>query len=302
MTGRLRKAHATYGGQGEIVVLCPATMIMPSLPKDRQKFLALQRVVMVMQVISDKPHLIFGMYVYENPALLSRQSNTTGRVYVGYLDGTNTYQRTSQRNIYYDVINAYFEYVSAIGYHSAHIWACPPSDDDYNFYIFPNSGGRVHTADKLCEWYVKMCKHYHWPCRPALDEARASLRLFPGDVKQKGVVDARSAQLLEIDLTLHAEFGMYHELYQCIEADVSQRHVLMEQTLDTGFGSLEAARESTAILLQHWQPALNFRYVRPQLLDDDQGDIYLEHRRLASAAHRWVIKTTLEQPILFQKE
>lgn len=54
---------------------------------------------------------------------------------------------------YWDIVNAYLEFASALGYKQAHIWSCPPRDETHNYYIFRNAKDKtIRSSDELNEW------------------------------------------------------------------------------------------------------------------------------------------------------
>ena len=79
--------------------------------------------------------MLFAMYVYEYghdcPAPNRR------RVYISYLDSVKYFEPKCYRTIvYHSILLEYLRYVKGRGFHTAHIWSCPPTPgDDYVFYI-----------------------------------------------------------------------------------------------------------------------------------------------------------------------
>lgn len=99
--------------------------------------------------------LLFAMYVYEYghdcPAPNRR------RVYISYLDSVQYFQPRNFRTIaYQSVITEYLQFAKKRGFHTAHIWSCPPTPgDEYVFYCHPPSQ-KVPQEEKLRGWYVDL--------------------------------------------------------------------------------------------------------------------------------------------------
>jgi len=113
--------------------------------------------VLLFQTIHGVDTLLFGMYVYEYgkdcPAPNRR------RVYISYLDSIHFFQATSYRTFtYHAIMIEYLKFVKERGFHTAHIWSCPPSKgDDYIFHHHPTS--QLTPSDEmLCSWYEDMLK------------------------------------------------------------------------------------------------------------------------------------------------
>jgi len=98
---------------------------------------------------------LFGMYVFEYghecPAPNRR------RVYISYLDSAQYFEPKCYRTIvYHAIIMEYLRYVKQRGFHTAHIWSCPPlPGDDYIFYCHP-SQQMVPRDNMLRKWYYQM--------------------------------------------------------------------------------------------------------------------------------------------------
>ena len=91
--------------------------------------------IALFQKIHGVDTMLFVMYVYEYdhdcPAPNRR------RVYISYLDSVQYFEPKCYRSIVYrSILLEYSRYVKGRGFHTAHIWSCPPtSGDDYIFFI-----------------------------------------------------------------------------------------------------------------------------------------------------------------------
>jgi E1A/CREB-binding protein len=96
--------------------------------------------------------LLFAMYVYEygqdSPAPNRR------RVYISYLDSVKYFEPKRFRTVAYQaVIVEYLRFVKRRGFHTAHIWSCPPAPgDEYVFNCHP-SHQKVPQEAMLRQWY-----------------------------------------------------------------------------------------------------------------------------------------------------
>lgn len=111
--------------------------------------------ILLFQTIHGVDVLLFGMYVYEYGQ--SCPAPNRRRVYISYLDSVHYFQPRSYRTIaYHAILIEYLRYVKERGFHTAHIWSCPPSKgDDYIFYSHP-SQQLTPRDDMLCAWYHTM--------------------------------------------------------------------------------------------------------------------------------------------------
>jgi E1A/CREB-binding protein len=97
--------------------------------------------------------LLFAMYVYEYghdcPAPNRR------RVYISYLDSVQYFEPRMFRTVaYQSIITEYLRFVKKRGFHTAHIWSCPPTPgDEYVFYCHPQSQ-KIPQEEKLRNWYI----------------------------------------------------------------------------------------------------------------------------------------------------
>jgi len=111
--------------------------------------------IALFQKIHGVDALLFSMYVYEYghdcPAANRR------RVYLSYLDSVQYFEPKCYRTVAYQAILVeYLRYVKERGFHTAHIWSCPPTPgDDYIFYYHPTHQLIPHE-DMLRAWYHQM--------------------------------------------------------------------------------------------------------------------------------------------------
>lgn len=79
------------------------------------------------------------------------------RVYISYLDSINFFQPREYRTVtYHSILIEYLRYVKKRGFHTAHIWSCPPSKgDDFIFHVHPPQQ-KIPRDDMLCNWYQTM--------------------------------------------------------------------------------------------------------------------------------------------------
>ncbi|KAL7567812.1 hypothetical protein ACA910_000563 [Epithemia clementina (nom. ined.)] len=111
--------------------------------------------VALFQKIHGVDTMLFAMYVYEYghdcPAPNRR------RVYISYVDSVQYFEPKCYRTlVYHTILLEYLRYVKGRGFHTAHIWSCPPTPgDDYIFYIHP-SHQLFPREDMLRAWYHKV--------------------------------------------------------------------------------------------------------------------------------------------------
>ncbi|CAH0520497.1 unnamed protein product [Peronospora belbahrii] len=113
------------------------------------------RCICVFQELDGVDVLIFTLYVQEyGPGSLSPNA---GRVYVSYLDSVNYFQPKKLRTLMHQqVMLGFLEDCKNRGFHTCHIWSCPPlKGDDYIFFCKPENQ-KIPKAARLRQWYQKL--------------------------------------------------------------------------------------------------------------------------------------------------
>ncbi|KAL7549416.1 hypothetical protein ACHAWF_012686 [Thalassiosira exigua] len=111
--------------------------------------------IVLFQKVHGADVLLFGMYVYEYGDECPGPNRR--RVYISYLDSVQYLEPASYRTVvYHSIIVEYLRFVKLRGFHTAHIWSCPPAKgDEYIFHCHP-SHQLTPSDDMLCAWYVDM--------------------------------------------------------------------------------------------------------------------------------------------------
>uniref|UniRef100_A0A1I7ZNT3 histone acetyltransferase n=1 Tax=Steinernema glaseri TaxID=37863 RepID=A0A1I7ZNT3_9BILA len=120
-----------------------------------EKFPYRSKAIFAFEVVDGVEICFFGFHVQEYgsrcPAPNAR------RVYIAYLDSVHFFQpRHIRTDVYHEILLGYLEYVRNLGYSSAHIWTCPPSEgDEYIFHCHPPEQ-KIPKPKRLQDWYKEM--------------------------------------------------------------------------------------------------------------------------------------------------
>ena len=108
--------------------------------------------IALFQEIHGVDTLLFALYVYEYGDECPPPNRR--RVYISYLDSVKYFEPKVYRSLVYQrILVEYLKSVKARGFHTAHIWSCPPTPgDDYIFYCHPQHQ-LTPREDMLRRWY-----------------------------------------------------------------------------------------------------------------------------------------------------
>jgi Histone acetylation protein/Bromodomain len=113
-----------------------------------------QKAITMFQKIDGLDVCIFCMYVQEYDDESSCGGSQNKRVYIAYIDSVEHFRpRESRTQVFHEILIAYLATARERGYHTAQIWACPPSRG--NSFVFWNhpASQRTPTKDRLLTWY-----------------------------------------------------------------------------------------------------------------------------------------------------
>ena len=111
--------------------------------------------IVLFQTIDGADVMLFAMFVHEYGDACAPPNRR--RVYISYLDSVNYMQPPSYRTmVYQSIIKEYLKSAKVRGFHTAHIWSCPPSNGHDYIFNHHSPKQRVPRPDILSSWYNKL--------------------------------------------------------------------------------------------------------------------------------------------------
>ncbi|CAN0311675.1 unnamed protein product, partial [Scytosiphon promiscuus] len=109
------------------------------------------RCIVLFQKINGMDVMLFGLVVYEYGE--DCPEAIRGRSYISYLDSVQYLKPSRFRSAAYrGMLIGYTAHAKQSGFHTVHLWVCPPEPgDDFMFHAHPEDQ-RVPDLDRLLSW------------------------------------------------------------------------------------------------------------------------------------------------------